>query len=385
MRFCYEGRDYTEGSKMSLEDLRRKIDETDTQIVRLVAERVRIAAEIGREKGKQGIQVEDWAREKAVLEKVKDIAREESISQGDVERIYKQIVTVCREVQQQVKVAFQGEIGAYSEEAAFNFFGPSVQIQPYESFDDVFKAVENREVGFGIVPVENSLEGSISRVYDLLLDSPLRVCGEMELRVVHCLIANPRARLDSIKKVYSHPQALAQCRAFLKHLGCELIPSYDTAGSVRMIREKGMADGAAIASARAAEIYGMKILAQGIEDNPNNFTRFFVLSKQDSPPSGCDKTSIVFSVKEEPGTLYKALRKFAMRNINLTKLESRPTRQKPWEYNFYLDCEGHRQGKMLEEALKNLERTSLFVKVLGSYPKAKPPSPDPSLGRRGVS
>ena len=357
---------------MNLEDLRRKIDETDARIVGLIAERISTAAEIGREKRKQGIQIEDWAREKAVLETVKDTARKEGISQETIESIYKRIVAACKEVQQK-KVAFQGEIGAYSGEAAFSFFGPSVQIQPYESFDDVFKAVENREVGFGIVPVENSLEGSISRVYDLLLDSPLRVCGEMELRVVHCLIANPGARLDSIKRLYSHPQALAQCRAFLKHLGCELIPSYDTAGSVKMIREKGMVDGAAIGSARAAEIYGMKILAEGIEDNPNNFTRFFILSKQDSPPSGDDKTSIVFSVKEEPGALYRALRKFAVRNINLTKLESRPTRQKPWEYNFYLDCEGHREGKVLEEALKNLERTSLFVKVLGSYPKAKAP------------
>ena len=369
---------------MKLEDLRRKIDEIDTQIVKLIAARVRIAAEIGREKGRQGMQVEDWPRENAVLERVKGLARDERMSQEDAESIYKQIVTVCREVQQQAKVAFQGEIGAYSEEAAFNFFGPSVQIQPYESFDDVFNAVESREVGFGIVPVENSLEGSISRVYDLLLDSSVRVYGEIELRVVHCLITNPGARLDSIKRVYSHPQALAQCRAFLKHLGCELIPSYDTAGSVRMIREKGMADGGAIASARAAEIYGMRILAEGIEDNPNNFTRFFVLSKQDCPPSGDDKTSIVFSVKEEPGTLYKALRKFAIRNINLTKLESRPTRQKPWEYNFYLDCEGHRDDKLLAEALRNLERTSLFVKVLGSYPRAKSPSSVLPLRGSGV-
>jgi chorismate mutase/prephenate dehydratase len=369
---------------MSLEDLRRKIDEADARIVRLIAERMRIALEIGREKGRQGIEVEDRAREKAVLQKVKEIAGNESISQDDVESIYRQIVTVCREAQQPVRVAFQGEIGAYSEEAACNFFGPSVQLQPYESFDDVFKAVENREVAFGIVPVENSLEGSISRVYDLFLDSPLRVCGEIELRVVHCLIASPRARLDSIKRVYSHPQALGQCRAFLKHLDCELIPSYDTAGSVRMIREKAMADAAAIASARAAEIYGMKILADGIEDNQNNFTRFFVLSRQDSPPSGDDKTSIVFSVKEEPGALYKALRKFAIRNINLTKLESRPTRQKPWEYNFYLDCEGHREGEMLQEALNSLERNSLFVKVLGSYPKAKSRLSELSPGGRGT-
>jgi chorismate mutase/prephenate dehydratase len=234
----------------------------------------------------------------------------------------------------------------------------------------VFKVVEEGQVQFGVVPVENSLEGSISRVYDLLLDSALKVCGEIELRVIHCLIASSGAGLDTIKRVYSHPQALAQCRNFLKHLDCELIPTYDTAGSVKMIKKSGMADSAAIASARAAEIYGMKVIAQEIEDNPNNFTRFFILSKEDSPPLGNDKTSIVFSTKDRPGALHEFLREFASRNINLTKLESRPTRQKPWQYNFYLDFEGHRKDKSAREALENLEKTSIFVKILGSYPKA---------------
>jgi chorismate mutase/prephenate dehydratase len=208
-------------------------------------------------------------------------------------------------------------------------------------------------------------------VYDLLLDSSLKVCGETELRVVHCLIANPGARLDLIKRVYSHPQALGQCQAFLKHMDCELIPTYDTAGSVKMIKEKGITDGGAIASARAAEIYGMKIITREIEDNPSNFTRFFVLAKQDSPPSGNDKTSVVFSVKHKPGALYEFLEKLAAKNINLTKIESRPTRQKPWEYNFYLDFEGHREDKLSQEILEDLINSSIFVKVLGSYPKAK--------------
>ncbi len=224
---------------------------------------------------------------------------------------------------------------------------------------------------FGLVPIENSLEGSISRVYDLLLNSSLKVCGEIELRVVHCLIANPGTRVDLIRKVYSHPQALGQCQVFLKHLKCELIPTFDTAGSVKMVKEMGIVDGAAIASARAAEIYGMEIIAREIEDNPNNFTRFFILSQHDSPPTGDDKTSIVFSVKHKPGALYEFLKELAVRNINLTKLESRPTRQKPWDYNFYLDFEGHREDKASREALEYLEETSLFVKVLGSYPKAK--------------
>ena len=355
---------------MSLEDLRKKIDEVDTKIVKLIAERMRIAEEIGGEKIGQRKQIGDSEREKRVLENVRSIAQEESISQEDVESIYRQIVTISKRVQG-VGVAFQGEIGAYSEEAAFQFFGTSIQLKPCESLDDVFKAAEQDEVQFGVVPAENSLEGSISRVYDLLLDSSLKVCGEIELRVIHCLIGAPQARLDLIKKVYSHPQALGQCKTFLRHLGCELIPTYDTAGSVKIIKEKGTTDSGAVASARAAEIYGMKILTREIEDNPNNFTRFFILAKHDSPPSGNDKTSIVFSVKHKPGALYQSLKELATRNINLTKIESRPTRRKPWEYNFYLDFEGHRADKVFQEALESLENTSLFVKVLGSYPKAK--------------
>ena len=355
---------------MNLEDLRKKIDEIDAGIVELISNRIRIAEEIGKEKEKQGKQIEDKEREGLVLENVRSIAQSENISQEDVETIYQQILTACKR-RQGAGVAFQGEIGAYSEEAAFQFFGSSIQIKPCESLDDVFKAVEGDEVQFGVVPIENSLEGSISRVYDLLLDSSLKVCSEIELRVVHCLIGVPEARLDLIKRVYSHPQALGQCKTFLRHLDCELIPTYDTAGSVKMIKEKGTTDGGAVASARAAEIYGMKILAREIEDNPNNFTRFFILSKQDSPPSGNDKTSIVFSVKHKPGALYESLKELASRNINLTKIESRPTRRKPWEYNFYLDFEGHREDKVFQEALESLERSSLFIKVLGSYPKAK--------------
>jgi chorismate mutase/prephenate dehydratase len=355
---------------MSLEDLRKKIDEADARIVQLIAERIRIAQEIGREKQGKGKQIEDREREKNVLENVRRIAREKDLNLEDIENLYRQIVTVSKR-RQGIVVAFQGEIGAYSEEAALHFFGPSIQVKPYESLDDVFKAVEQDEVHFGVVPIENSLEGSISRVYDLLLDSSLKVCGETELRVAHCLIASQETRLDSIKRVYSHPQALGQCQTFLRHLDLELIPTYDTAGSVKMIKEKAITDGGAIAGARAAEIYGMKVLAKEIEDNPNNFTRFFILSQQDSLPSGNDKTSIVFSVKHKPGTLYAFLKEFAARNISLTKIESRPTRQKPWEYNFYLDFEGHREDKASQEALKNLDQISLFIKVLGSYPKAK--------------
>jgi chorismate mutase/prephenate dehydratase len=264
--------------------------------------------------------------------------------------------------------AFQGEIGAYSEEATIQFFGSGAHPMPYESLEDVFKAVEQDDVRFGVVPMENSLEGTVSRSYDLLLDSDLKVSGETELRVVHCLVGLPAARLDSIRKVYSHPQALGQSKNFLRQMGWQVVPNYDTAGSVKMIKEEGLTDVGAVASARAAEHYGMKILARGVEDNPHNFTRFFILSKQDSPPSGNDKTSIAFSVKHKPGALYQSLKELASRNINLTKIESRPTRQKPWEYNFFVDIDGHRQDAVIQEALHSLEDSAIFVKVLGSYP-----------------
>lgn len=269
-----------------------------------------------------------------------------------------------------IKVAFQGEMGAYSESAIYEFFGQIAQPIPCKRFSDVFRSVESGETNFGVVPIENSIEGSVTQVYDLFLEYDLKVCGEVVLKIVHCLITNPGVNLDSIKVIFSHPQALGQCRNFLERLKCELISTYDTAGSVKMIKERSMTDAAAIASERAARIYDMEILIKDVADNPNNYTRFFVLSKSDSPLTGNDKTSIIFSTKHVPGALYKALGEFASRGINLTKIESRPTKQRPWEYNFYLDFEGHRSEARCAEALEGLRSNALFVKILGSYPKA---------------
>ena len=224
-------------------------------------------------------------------------------------------------------VAFQGERGAYSENAVYQFFGSTAEAKPCRDFRDVFESVKKQEAQAGVVPVENSIEGSVNQNYDLFFTYDLKVCGEVIVKVAHCLIANPGTSLDAVKAVYSHPQALAQCRSFLERLNCELIPTYDTAGSVKLIKEKKLTNAAAIASEKAAELYGMKILARDIADNPENYTRFFVLSKEDSPITGKDKTSIIFSAKHEPGSLYHALGEFAKRNINLTKIESRPTKK----------------------------------------------------------
>lgn len=268
-------------------------------------------------------------------------------------------------------VAFQGERGAYSEQAAYVFFGTRLDPRPKKTFSEVFSAVSRREVDRAVVPIENSLEGSVNQTYDLLFSTKVKVSGELELKITHCLIARKGIQLKDIKEVYSHPQALGQCSKYLQAKQWNIIPAYDTAGSVKILKEKNLGNAAAIAGRRAAEIYGMSILAEGIEDQASNYTRFLILSTRDSLPTGNDKTSIIFSVKHEPGALYEALRVFALRRINLTRIESRPTREKPWEYNFYLDFEGHRKDGRIADTIDVLRSKVTFVKILGSYPKSK--------------
>jgi prephenate dehydratase len=270
-----------------------------------------------------------------------------------------------------MKVAFQGEPGAYSEQAMFNYFG-NVDTQPCESFDMVFDSVVSGACDAGLIPIENSLAGSIHQNYDLLLRHDLHIIGEYLLRVQHCLITLPDVTKAEIKKVISHPQALGQCAAYLRGLGVKTESAYDTAGSVKMVKESGARDTAAIASRRAAEIYGMQILEEGIEDNAENYTRFLAISKTpDEAPNGEAKTSIVFTLKNQPGALFKALSVFALRDIDLTKIESRPLQGKPWEYLFYIDFIGATHDETIRKALDHLGEYALMLRVLGSYPRHK--------------
>jgi prephenate dehydratase len=262
------------------------------------------------------------------------------------------------------KVAFQGEHGAYSEIAATSFF-PDSELIPMRLFQDIFDALRNDSIDCAVVPIENSIEGSVNEIYDLLLDADKKITGEMFLKIEHCLIALPNS--TTITKVFSHPQALAQCRNYIKRKNLDAIPTYDTAGSVRLIKEKKIHDTAAIASKNAAEFYGMKILDQNIEDRKNNFTRFLVLSDQQTAPSKSDRTSMIFGLKHTPGSLYSVMKEFDHHKINLTKIESRPTKEKPWEYNFYVDFEGHIEEDSVKRAIKNVESKCTFVKILGSY------------------
>ncbi len=267
-------------------------------------------------------------------------------------------------------VAFQGERGAYSEIAARRFFGESVQLLPCESFDLVFKRVESNKAEAGIVPIENSQAGCIHQNYDLLLKHRLRIVGELNLRVEHNLIGHPGATLKSIRMVFSHPQALMQCqRNTAKLKGVKIVAAYDTAGSVKKIKDEKLLNSAAIASELAARTYGMKILKKGIQDNPENFTRFLILRKTKATPPNADKTSLVFSLKNVPGALFRSLSSFALRDIDLYKIESRPLHGKPWEYFFYIDFAGSPHQPRCRNALANLAEIATFMKVLGSYPR----------------
>ncbi|HEX9677907.1 prephenate dehydratase [Nitrososphaera sp.] len=268
------------------------------------------------------------------------------------------------------RVAFQGERGAYGEMAALQYF-PGAILMPLKSFADVFEAAERKKVAYAVIPVENSIEGSVGEVYDLLLLTKLKAVGEVYHRVHHCLIANRGVKISEIKSVYSHPQALGQCRGYLRRKKLEPLMAYDTAGAVKMIKDQKLKGAAAIASRRAAELYGMEVLAEGIEDRKNNYTRFLVLAPGADRRVGKDyKTSIMFSVKHVPGALFGILGEFALRRLNLTKIESRPTKETPWEYNFYVDFEGHQGNRAVKQVLSAVRSKTSYLKVLGSYKKA---------------
>jgi prephenate dehydratase len=272
-----------------------------------------------------------------------------------------------------MRVAFQGEPGAYSEEAIFEHFGP-VDTLPCESFEAVFDACSQLECDSGVIPIENSLAGSIHQNYDLLLRRNLWITGEHFLRVRHCLITLPGVQKSDLSRVISHPQALSQCAAYLRGLpGVRVESVYDTAGSVKLLRQTGDRACAAIASRRAAEIYMMHILDENIEDDPQNFTRFLVIAKNQVFPQEPAKTSIVFSLRNEPGALFKALSVFALRDIDLTKIESRPLVGSPWEYLFYIDFSGASSDENPRRALDHLGEYATMLRLLGSYPRQREP------------
>jgi prephenate dehydratase len=270
-----------------------------------------------------------------------------------------------------VRIAFQGEPGAYSEAAAIRF-SDHADLLPCESFDDVFTAVATGKATHGILPVENSIGGSIHRNYDLLLEHDLPIVGEVQLDITHNLLVLPGTTMEQVKKIYSHPQALAQCERFLRSLpGVSVEATYDTAGSAKLVKEKGLKDAAAIASDRAAQVFGLEILKPEIQDFSDNITRFLVVSRTADSDLQADKTTVVFSLPNEPGSLFKALSVFALREIDLTKIESRPIRGRPWEYLFYVDLPVGRHDLRCARALVHLAEFARSMRTLGSYPSWK--------------
>jgi prephenate dehydratase len=269
-------------------------------------------------------------------------------------------------------VVFQGELGAFSQSAAQKLLGDNLRFLPCPTFADVFDVLKQKKADHAVIPIENTLHGSVHDNYDLLVECDYFVTGETKLRISHQLITMPEVTWRSVKQVFSHPVALNQCRRFFqKYPQIKPIPFYDTAGSVKMLQETRTPASGAIASVTAASIYGGRIQKRDIEDNPENYTRFFLLSKQRKAPKTTAgpgwKTSLVFSTPNQPGALFKALACFALRNISLTKIESRPIQGKPWEYRFYLDLEGPDNSDVVKRALSNLSELTDWMKILGSY------------------
>lgn len=357
----------------ALAGLRRQIDDLDDRILALLNARARLAQAIGQLKRGNVYRPE---REAQVVRRLQ-AANPGPLPAGAVERLFREIMSACRALEQPLTVAYLGPAGTFSEAAAIKQFGHAVCSLPKASIDEVFRALERGEVQFGIVPVENSSEGAVNRTLDLLLTSSLKICGEVMLRVRQHLMRRADAvageeGLEGIKVVYSHAQSLAQCHEWLNQNlpKARRIRVTSNGEAARMAAEDPSA--AAVAGELAAERYGLCIIARNIEDDPNNTTRFLVLSQEDAAPSGRDKTSLVMSTKNKPGTLLRLLAPFAQNGISLTKLESRPVRNGLWEYVFFVDIEGHREDAVVRDTLAQVEPYTTLLKVLGSYPMATP-------------
>jgi chorismate mutase/prephenate dehydratase len=345
--------------------LREQIDALDDRVLSLINERGRLAQAVGHLKN--GI-IYKPEREAQIISRLQ-AANPGPVTDESLAVVFKEIMSACRSLEQQLTIAYLGPEGTFSEAAAVKHFGHAAKGLPCASIDEVFHSVERGEAHYGVAPVENSTEGAVSRTLDLMLGTSLTICGEVLLRVRQHLMRKLSV-MQGVQVVYSHAQSLAQCHEWLaRHLpGVETIPVSSNGEAARMAAEDPSA--AAIGSELAAEHYGLHIIGRDVEDDTNNTTRFLVLGREVVAPSGRDKTSIVLSTQNRPGALLDILTPLSMRNIGLTKLESRPARNGAWEYVFYLDLEGHRDNPDIQEALADLEGRCAFLKVLGAYPRA---------------
>jgi chorismate mutase/prephenate dehydratase len=352
-----------------LDELRDRIDALDERIQVLINERAACAREVAAVKQADGGDPHFYRpeREAAVLRRVGE-RNSGPLPAEEMIRLFREIMSACLALEKQLTIAYLGPAGTFTQAAALKQFGHSVKTLALDSIDAVFREVEAGAADYGVVPVENSTEGVISHTLDLFQRSPLSICGEVELRVHHHLLARDAGA--RISRVLAHQQALAQCRGWLQaHLPhAELVAVGSNAEAARLVSKDDSA--AAIASETAAEIYALKIIERNIEDQPNNTTRFLVIGKQAVLPSGNDKTSLLISVHNKPGALYAMLQHIAQQGVSMTRIESRPSRQGIWQYVFYIDVEGHRDDPAVAAALAALAQEAVAVKVLGSYPKA---------------
>lgn len=353
-----------------LDEIRKRINSLDAELQRLISERAQMAQEVAQVKLEQGEEVEFYRpeREAQVLRKVLE-RNEGPLAGEEMARLFREIMSACLALEQTMKVAFLGPEGTFTQAAALKHFGHSVQTVPMSAIDEVFREVESGAANYGVVPVENSTEGVINHTLDMFVQSSLTICGEVELRVHHHLLAKTE-NIDALTRIYSHQQSLAQCREWLdaKLPGVERVAVSSNAEGARRVQEEEGA--AAIAGDIAAEIYNLKTVAANIEDNPDNTTRFLVIGRQMTPPSGNDKTSLLVSTSNKPGSLHGLLKPFADKGISLSRIESRPSRLANWDYVFFIDISGHVEDAKVSECLQILNSEATLFKVLGSYPVA---------------
>lgn len=353
---------------MSLAEHRKAIDLLDQKIVALLNERTEHVLKIGEIKLKAGEEIYAPHRELAVLERVCK-QNQGPITNESLRAIYREIMSSALSLEKTMVIAYFGPEATYTHQAAIRRFGASLNYVPMKTIGDVFTEVSKGRADYGVVPVENSTEGIVTHTLDMLVDSDLKVVAQIVLPIQHCLLSN--SARDKIKKLYSHPQPLGQCRAWLQlHMAnVEIVETSSTTRAAQLAA--GEAGAAALASSLAAEKYGLKILESDVQDNSNNATRFLVLGRQCSPPTGKDRTSLMISLAHEVGALHKALAPFEKYRINMTKIESRPNKRKAWEYFFFVDCDGHIDDPQLKKATAQLAKDVAYLKVLGSYPNAE--------------
>jgi chorismate mutase/prephenate dehydratase len=349
-----------------LKKYREKIDRIDDELLKLINQRAGFAQQIGRVKGNGAVLRPE--REAQVLQRMVQ-ANTGPLSNQGVTQLFTEVMSQCRALEAPLRVAYLGPQGTFSEAAVFQRFGQATSGVIADTIDGVFNAVEVGAANYGLVPVENSTEGAVGRTLDLLLNSNLKICGEVLLQVHQCVMSNEND-LSLIRKVYSHPQSFGQCQGWLNaHLPhVERVTAPSNADAARLAAGESFA--AAIAGAQAAEHFKLKVLASNIEDDARNTTRFLVIGKQDVAPSGKDKTSLAMSAANRPGAMHDLLTPFANNGVSMTKMESRPSRTGLWEYVFYVDIEGHQSDAKVAAALTQLKQIAAFVKVLGSYPVA---------------